>query len=108
METNFLIYFTLYCLIGVIFLAYTFFDKTVTVAFKFRTIHLIPLIITFIVFWPLALVKSPTIPDTRKKCPYCGYTGLINISSQNIKLCTNSKCNKQISWPLDPGQKKVL
>ena len=45
--------------------------------------------------------------ETTKKCPVCGNTNLILLSSQDSKVCTDHDKHVKISWKLDDGQKSV-
>lgn len=45
--------------------------------------------------------------DSTKQCPHCGNTHLVEIRSQNIKLC-NQCPGQEIPWKLEPGQKPLL
>lgn len=39
------------------------------------------------------------------KACVCGNTRLVQLTSQQLKLCTD--CRREIPWPLDDGQKPV-
>ena len=43
---------------------------------------------------------------TTKICPYCGNDRLILLPTQNVKLCTNKLCYKEIPWYKDEGQQR--
>jgi len=40
--------------------------------------------------------------QTTKECPNCGNTHLIQITTQNVKLCPD--CRTEIPWYLEEGQ----
>lgn len=45
--------------------------------------------------------------ETTKHCPDCGNTHLVQVRSQNIKLC--SDCGgRVIPWYLDEGQRALV
>jgi hypothetical protein len=51
------------------------------------------------------LCRQPVIMPT-KFCPHCGSPELIELSSQNIKIC--NACKKTHEWLLSAGQKPVF
>jgi hypothetical protein len=46
------------------------------------------------------------IKPTTKLCPECGNSCLVELRSQNLKICAD--CKTQIKWDLDEGQKPTF
>ena len=51
--------------------------------------------------------KNHTPKKTTKKCPKCGNTKLLLLTSQNLKICTDHKKAIHIPWFLEEGQKPI-
>lgn len=43
-----------------------------------------------------------------RRCPKCGSDELVELISQNLKICVNHKPHIEIPWALDEGQKPLL
>jgi len=46
--------------------------------------------------------------ETTKKCPVCGNTNLILLTTSNMKVCVDHKEFVRIQWVLSDGQKPLL
>lgn len=52
--------------------------------------------------------ESGNMKKTTRECPLCGNKQLVELISQNTKICVNHKPYVEISWVLDEGQKPLL
>lgn len=46
--------------------------------------------------------------QTTKKCPKCGNTSLLLLTTLNIKVCTDHYSYVRIPWYLEEGQKPLF
>lgn len=53
-----------------------------------------------------AVEPALTVKRTTKECWHCGHKVMIELTSQNAKICNS--CKKPTPWPLEPGQEKIL
>lgn len=48
------------------------------------------------------------VKQSTKKCPKCGNTALVLLTSQNVKVCAEHIKFIYIPWFLDEGQKAIF
>ena len=49
---------------------------------------------------------KPAVKTSTKSCPKCNNNMLLQMRSQNKKVCTD--CGTELNWYLDEGQKPLL
>jgi uncharacterized protein (DUF983 family) len=53
-------------------------------------------------------MKVEKLKETTKKCPVCGNTHLLELMTQNMKICTDCDPHVHIPWYLEDGQEPLI